>query len=258
MMRNLLMGLLLANVLLFVWGRWILAPDVADAMTSAEAAEPRLELVRRPSRLDNVSASGSARCFRLGPLSSAGAAATVAGQLSARGLSVSRASELGQIWVGHWVQLLDLPGVKAAGRVVDRLVSGGISDAYVFSREPTVDISLGVYRGREGADDVIRLARTLGYTAVATDRLREGIEYWVEIELPVAQPFNGPSSGLPDLADLHIDQGQSGQAQIIRIEERSCLPAAIIVSGSDSDVADDSLESRSGETGSPVPSVLPE
>ena len=52
---------------------------------------------------------------------------------------------------------------EIARQVVEKLVSGGISDAYIFSRDPTVDISLGVFRGRQGADDVIRVARKFGY-----------------------------------------------------------------------------------------------
>jgi len=250
MLRNLIMGLLLANLLLLAWGRWIVAPDVADARTFGEVTEPRLELIERPSRIDGVSVAGGERCFRLGPFSSANAAAAVDGRLSARGLSVSRSRESGRAWVGHWVQLLDLPDVKAAGQVVDTLVSGGINDAYVFSREPTVNISLGVFRGRQGADDRIRLARKLGYSAVATDRFRDGIEHWVEIELPSGQP--------PDLADLRIGQGESGQAQIVRIEERPCTLAAVVVRGSDSDGANDSLKSRARDNGSSEPSVLPE
>lgn len=180
MLRNLIMGLLLANLLLLAWGRWIVAPDVADPWAFGDATGVRLVLIERVGHTDgggSGSAQDGARCFRLGPFLSAEAAAAVGDRLSARGLPVDRTSEAGRIWVGHWVQLLDLPSVEAARQAVKTLVSGGIGDAYISNRTPTVDISLGVFRGRRGADDVIGLARDLGYTAEAMDRFRDGIEY---------------------------------------------------------------------------------
>jgi len=260
MVRNLIMALLLANFLLLAWGRWIVPPDAADATSFGDTTEPQLVLIARPGRTDVTSTPGDARCFRLGPFSSADAAAAVDTRLSARGLLVNRSSELGRVWVGHWVQILELPSEGIARQVVKKLVSGGIGDAYIFSRDPTVDISLGVFRGRQGADDVIRVARKFGYSPVATDRFRDGIEHWVEIELPT----NGSANAPPDLADLRIGQADSGQAQIIRIEERSCQPAEIDTQDSNindnvnSGDANDSLESRVGENGSPEPSALPE
>jgi len=254
MLRNLIKGLLLANVLLFAWGRWIVAPEVANPLAFGDVTGPQLVLIEGVRRTASRTASGSmqdgARCFRLGPFASADAAMEVSNRLAARGLAVNRARESGRIWVGHWVQLLDLPSLEAANHAVSVLVGGGISDAYISAREPTVDISLGVFRSRAGADDVLRVARNLGYAAVALDRFREGIEYWVEIATPSDQP--------PDLADL-----RRGEAQIIRVEERSCQPAAPIALAEDSlaedgDGADDSLESPARENGSPGPTTLPE
>ncbi len=247
MWRNLLMGLLLANLLLLAWGRWVVAPDVVDPRAFGDATGPQLVLVERPTRLDSELVTAGDRCFRLGPFESADAAAVVSGRLSARGLAVERARESGQIWVGHWVKLLDLPGDEAARQAVIRLVSVGIGDAYVSAREPTVDISLGVFRGRRGADNVIRLARAAGYAAVMTDRFRAGVEHWVEVETPAARP--------PDLDDLGLVDASSGQAQIVRIEEQPCASAAAVMDGDD---LNDSLESRARENGSSEPLVLPE
>ena len=259
MLRNLIMGLLLANLLLLAWGRWIVAPDVADPRAFGNVTEPQLVLLERATRIDDagsMSTEKRARCFRLGPFSSADAAATVGDRLSARNLPANRSSESGQIWVGHWVQLLDLPNMEVARQTVKKLASGGITDAYISNREPTVDISLGVYRGRPGADDVIRLARELGYTAVASDRFRAGIEHWVEVETPADQP--------PELADLRLAASPVADAQIIRIEELPCQsiaavdPDANFGDDGNGDDANDSLESQARETASPEPSTLPE
>jgi len=250
MMRNLIMGLLLANLLLLAWGSWIVAPDADDPRAFEGTTEARLVLIERAGRVavaDSEPESEGERCFRLGPFPSDNAAAGVGDRLSARGLPVDRKSETGPVWVGHWVQLLDLPSDQEARQTVDRLVNGGISDAYIYSREPTIDISLGVFRGRDGADNVIRVARGLGYTVEMTDRFRDGIAFWVEVRAPAEQP--------PDLADLPVAQSESGEAQIIRVEERSCaIPAPGDPEGNsrgDGAPVDDSLESPAQEIASP-------
>ena len=258
MLRNLIMGLLLANLLLLAWGRWIVVPDVTDPRAFGDGTEAQHVLFERaghPEGAGSEFVQDGVRCFRLGPFSSADAAVAVGDRLSARGLRVDRTRESGRIWVGHWVQLLDLPSVEAARQVVRTLVSGGIGDAYISNREPTIDISLGVFRGRRGADDVIRLARDLGYTAAAMDRFRDGIEHWVEVATPAAQP--------PDPGDLLLINAtrantKSGAAQIVRIEERPCTLAAPVARAGDGTGADDSLESPAREAGSPDPSTLPE
>jgi hypothetical protein len=255
MLRNLIIGLLLANLLLLAWGRWIVAPDVADPRAFGEATGAQLVLIKRVVRNDGAGSSpgqDGARCFRLGPFASVDAAADVGSRLSARGLPVDRTSESGQIWVGHWVQLLDLPSEEVARQAVRKLISGGIGDAYISSHAPTINVSLGVFRGRQGADDVIRLAGDLGYTVEAMDRFRAGIEYWIEVETSADQP--------PDLADLPLAKLKSGEAQIIRVEERPCaLAVADAGNGNDDGTeADDSLESPAQDTGSSEPSTSPE
>jgi len=264
MLRNLIMGLVLANLLVLAWQRWVVAPDVADPSSYAGVTEPPLELIERRAApvASTPSAARGARCFRLGAFSTAEAADAVAGRLAARGLPVTRSSEAGRIWVGHWVQLTALETVEAARRAVAMLSAGGIGDAYMTQTEPTIDVSLGVFRGRRGADRVIRLAQDMGYEPVTTDRFRDGVEHWVEVETPADQPL--------ELAGL-----QAGLAQIVRIEEQTCATAVIdaedgdaaIVEGAvaNGDSSDDSLESsnrddsgRAGKTVGVEPTTAPE
>ncbi len=250
-MRNLIMGLLLANLLLLAWGQWILTPDAINPLALDGVTEPRLVLVKSQSRAADSGVTpveDGKSCFRLGPFSFAGAAADVGDQLSARGLPVDRTSESRKIWVGHWVQLLDFPSIEIARQALRELVSVGLADAYISAREPTVDISLGVFRSRQGADNVTRAAGGLGYTPVWADRFRDEVEHWVEVTMPTDQP--------PDLGDLRVTT--SGEAQIIRVERQSCGLSAENISVDDGDGADDSLESRTLDTGSLEPSILPE
>ena len=41
--------------------------------------------------------------------------------------------------------------------MVEQLIEGGLRDAYVFQTEPVINISLGVFRSRAGAERVIDL-----------------------------------------------------------------------------------------------------
>ncbi len=256
MWRNLIMTLVLANLLLLAWGSWIVAPNVADPRAFGDSATPQLVLLERVVRTDAIGATSpdqQPRCFRLGPFSSADAAADVERRLSARQLPVNRYSKSGQVWVGHWVQVVNQPSVEVARQAVKALVRGGIADAYISSRDPVVSISLGVYRGRRGADDVIRLASDLGYTAVATDRFRDGMEYWVEVATPADRP--------PDLANLRLAAQPTGGARIVRIEEMACRPTVVVGPDGgdiDGDAGDVSLESQVREDGSSESSTLPE
>ena len=247
MKRNLILGLLLANLLVLAWAQWIVPPDVEDPEVYRGASEPELQVVARaparPARLEKASTANTPACARLGPFESAGAARQIGNRLSAEGLPVKNTTVTGQLWVGHWVQMTDVASTAEAARIVTALNNGGIQDAYIYNRDPTIDISLGVFRSREGADDVIRTARRLGYEVESADRFRDGVEYWVETELPVV--------GAPDLAALARSGTGPGQAQIVRIEPISCPSTVLAESREDGTVSVDSLESPPRATGTP-------
>lgn len=236
--RNLILGLLLSNLLVLAWGQWVLPPDVEDPEAWPDAGEPELVLVSRvasrPDRVSVAAASESSRCYRLGPFESDASAGSIADRLSAEGIPVEQTAVTGQVWMGHWVQLTDRPSIGEAREVVAKLASGGLRDAYIYSRDPTIDISLGVYRSREGADDVISRARRIGFEVEATDRYRDGIEYWVKAEL---------SGESVDLGELARSGANPAEAQIMRIEEAACVETVLVESNENGVEPDLSLES---------------
>jgi len=234
--------LLLANLLVLAWNKWISPNQVADPTQlagGANAAETRLVLYAPARPRPAISEPGVAlstvaserRCQRIGPFDEPERAASVAGQLGDRGLSVNIEQEQGEIWVGQWVQIMDLGSGAGARDAVARLGDVGIKDAYVVRTDPTIDISLGVFRSPDGADRVIRLAQKAGLEPVGTDRYRAGEQFWVNVDVLGA--------GSLDLTDV---QGPS--SQILRSETVACRPTADIIAGS----AADSLESVA-ETG---------
>ena len=214
-MRNIFLALLLANFLVFVWQRWIVPPEIERPDVDPLATGQPLRLVARADGPAPVEDDEPGTCFRLGPFTREGGIRSLVDLLSEQGHDVREDSREGQIWVGHWVQLADLPGPEAAEDALDRLIAAGIVDAYVVSTSPAYKISLGVFRNRDGAENAAGVAGRLGLEALMVDRFRSGMEYWLTVAVDRGREL--------DLAGVTLDGGQ-----ILRTEPVACdapLPA---------------------------------
>lgn len=227
MLRNLFLGLLLANLLVAGWQLWIVPDEVAATVLEAGGKEAELVLAspgasasadNQPARVAEAPSRAQdapgGRCFRIGPLADAGAADGVRRRLQREGITVSQNSAEGQIWVGHWVQIPNVGTRQQAEAMVSRLNAGGLPDAYILDSAGSVSISLGVFRDRERADKRVADAQRLGLGASVSDRYRPGVQYWLLATVPANRP-----AALPDVA------GDSGQ--ILRSEPVPCAPAGI-------------------------------
>ena len=217
-LRNIVLGLLLANILVFTWNRWVVPPDVAHPDRLGAAGEPQLVLLSHASSPEAlvVSASGEEdRCTRIGPFADVQVADSVAQQLSHLHFKVRRTSKKGEVWVGYWVQLIDLKTTGNARQALDQLTKAGLVDAYIFQTEPTINISLGLFRARKGADRVAGLAQGLGLNPETTDRFQPGIEHWLTVEIEASQTL--------DLGDIKFTT-----AQILRNENVLCDAASVV------------------------------
>jgi cell division protein FtsN len=220
-MRNLFLALLLANLLFLGWQQWIAPPDVPAARLRSPGPESAIAaLAPAPAAATGEGAAGgvpaagrkpaAARtCMRVGPIADGQVADSLRAQLIARGLETGLASEEGQIWVGHWVQLESVASRAEADRTVARLAEGGLPDAYVLQTAPPFSISLGVFRDRERADKVAAAAAALGFRSQTSDRYRAGVQYWLSFAMTAGKTFS--------LEDLGRQSGQ-----ILRAEQISC------------------------------------
>lgn len=226
-MRNLVFALLLANLLLLAWQRWVVAPDAPPSGLSGDPAVPKLVLLDRPRPAAGVPAdqsgpAGAVRCTRMGPFGDSALADRIATQLTGRGMSVARSEQLGEVWVGHWVQLAGLGSRADAETALNRLNKAGIRDAYIVRADTDYRISLGVFRSADGAERLAATARQAGFTPLIQDRFRDGIENWLKIEHPAGQA--------PRLGDL-----EGVGSEILRAEPVPCVAA-------DGGAATDSLQ----------------
>jgi hypothetical protein len=209
--RNLFLALLLANLLFLAWQRWVAPPEVPANVLRSAGSEPRLVAVAAavptdPGRRLPVPPNG--QCMRIGPIADGLAADRLRASLTAGGFDALAASEEGQVWVGHWVQLESVPSREEADRIVARLAAGGLPDAYVLQNAAPFSISLGVFRDRERADAVAAAARRLGFRPQTTDRFRSGTQYWLSVVVPAGRQ-------LPE--KLGQESGQ-----ILRAEQVAC------------------------------------
>jgi len=207
-LRNLFLLLLLANLLLLAWQRWVMPPPAADAYALDGDRSPQLALLV-PTAPPAAVEQDTAGCVRIGPFEDPAVSREAADRLTAEDLDVFRYSESGEVWVGHWVQVIDLDNRDEAEAALDRLAKVGRSDAYIVRGEDGYRISLGVFRSMDGADSVANQAVRAGLTTLTTDRFRAGTEYWLLVD--------ERAGALPDLAAL----GLSGE-DILRSEPAPC------------------------------------
>ncbi len=199
-MKNLLLLLILANILYFLWGMVRedeLQPGVA--IVEEDDLGPALEVFADrdgdtiasvgavlgsgdPSDLEAVVGRS---CVTIGPFRVSGDADTAALEYTNQGMRAAIRSEQGQIFVGHWVQIRDVPDVATANDMLEKLQAGGLTDSYLVSTDDEgLKISLGLFGEEDRAEKVELQARSMDLPADITPRMREGIVFFVDIGLP--------------------------------------------------------------------------
>lgn len=206
-MRNLLLLLLLANVLYFMWGRFVadsndngvvlimeseIGPtlQMADAKAVASTAgNTESTAATRPSELE-VYVGRS--CLTVGPLRESSEADGTLADLKEEGLQGTVRATQGEVFVGHWVQIRDIPDRATANEMLGKLKSGGLGEAYIVETpEEGIKISLGLFGDLSGAERVELQAKSMDLPAEITARMRAATVFYVDIGLP---PGRGASS----------------------------------------------------------------
>ena len=238
-MRSLCLILILANVLYFVWSQLIDVQVNALDRAPARTAEPppRIVLAREaqrvpeedepevrdvePPRVSPIESptQSAARtdgnqpftCTSIGPFANLAEASQAQASLRAAGFSPQQRVEQGELWVGYWVSVQDIPTREAADQAVQALQSNDISDVYLMpGGDPGHTLSLGVFSDHQRAQRRADQARALGLDARIEDRKRAGSVYWLDVEL--TEPGKAIDSSI----------FQSDPGKIMRLEMRQC------------------------------------
>jgi len=199
-MKNLLLLLLLANILYFIWGMVApespepgvvvvnesdLGPPLAVAMDREAEAAASVGAVLGSGEPSVLEAVVGRSCVTVGPFKAASDADVALTQYAGEGMRTSLRSEHGEIFIGHWVMIRGLEDRATGNETLETLRDGGLSDAYLVpTEEDGVNISLGLFGDLERAERVELQAKSLGLPADITPRTREGDIFYVDIGLP--------------------------------------------------------------------------
>jgi hypothetical protein len=205
-MRNLLMLLVLANILYYMWGRFVADPeqtgivivdeaelgpplkvssiDVAEAATSVGA-------VLGSGRPSDLAAVVGRSCVTIGPFKTYAEADGALADYAGDGMRASVRTTQGQVFVGHWVQIRNIADQATGNVMIEKLRAGGLGDAYIV---PTDDeglkISLGLFGELSRAERVELQAKSLGLPADISPRTRDATVFYVDIGLPPGRGAN--------------------------------------------------------------------
>ena len=199
-MRNLLLLLVLANVLYYMWGRFVEEPDQlgvvvvseselgpplnVSSMVVAEAATS-VGAVLGSGKPSDLAALVGRSCVTIGPFKTNTEADGALADYENVGMRASVRTTQGQVFVGHWVQIRNIPDRDAGNAILDKLKAGGLGDAYMV---PTDDeglkISLGLFGEMSRAERIELQAKSLDLQADITPRMRDQTVFFVDIGLP--------------------------------------------------------------------------
>lgn len=225
-MKNLLLILLLANILYFFWGLTaddsappgvavVNESDLGPALTvaSSRASAPGgTDTTPEYYELSAMSSVVGQSCVTIGPFRDRDDADSAQTRYAAEGMRTAIRSGQGQYFVGHWVQIRDVPSRDESNRMLAVLKQGGLEDAYpVETEDEGRKISLGLFGSLESAEKVELQAQSLGFDADISPRLSEGDVVWVDIALP-------PGKGAGEIIERY------GEEQVQLRSRATCPP----------------------------------
>lgn len=199
-MRNILLVLLLANILYFMWGKFVDPPDQSGIVVvdESELGPPlnvsQLDVAEAAASVGAVLGSGipsdlsavtGRSCVSIGPFKTNADADGAVANYESDGMRASVRTTQGQIFVGHWVQIRNIPDRETGDAMIAKLRAGGLGDAYIVPTEDQgLKISLGLFGEMSRAEKVELQAKSLDLPADITPRTRDATVFFVDIGLP--------------------------------------------------------------------------
>jgi len=199
-MKNILMLLVVANILYFLWERFVpqheetgvvvveeseLGPALNVSRSTVAEAAASVGAVLGSGKPSDLAAVVGRSCVSIGPFKTNAEAAGALAEYESEGMRASVRTTQGQVFVGHWVQIRNIPDREAGNAILEQLRIGGLGDAYLV---PTDDeglkISLGLFGEKSRAERVELQAKSLDLAADITPRMREATVFFVDVGLP--------------------------------------------------------------------------
>ena len=202
-MKNLLLLLLLANFLYFLWGLYSQdEPQAGVAIIREADLGPLMDVTASRDR-DDVASVGAVlgfgtssdlravvgrSCVTIGPFKVKTDADSAELVYSNQGMKTSIRSTEAEMFVGHWVQIRNVADDATANKMLSTLSSGGLTDAYLVRTEDEgLKISLGLFGDIEGAEKIELQARSLELPAEIAPRMANRTVFFVDVALAPGQ-----------------------------------------------------------------------
>ncbi|MDH3441728.1 MAG: SPOR domain-containing protein [Gammaproteobacteria bacterium] len=211
-MRNILMALVVANILYWMWGRFVEEPaETGIVVVDESELGPPLKLNRSTvaeaaasvgavlgtGKPSDLAAVVGRSCVSLGPFKTNMDADVALSEYRADGMRASMRTTEGQVFVGHWVQIRNIPNREEGNAMLDKLREGGLGDAYLVpTEEDGLKISLGLFGEKSRAERVELQAKSMDLPADITPRMRDATVFFVDIGLP-------PGKGAGDMIERY-------------------------------------------------------
>jgi hypothetical protein len=199
-MKNLLLILLLANILYFVWGMLTgetsrpgiaiveesdLGPPIAVITGRDSEAVASVGAMLGSGGPSAMEAIVGRTCVTVGPFSNEEDADSAVMAYSSESMRTNLRSTTGKVFLGHWVQIRNIADAATASYMIEKLAAGGLTDAYaVQTEEDGLTISLGLFGSIERAERIELQAKSLNLPAEVSPGTRNGTVYFVDLELP--------------------------------------------------------------------------
>jgi hypothetical protein len=198
-MKNILLMLLLANILYYVWGQYIeeeTQPGV-DVVGASDFGPPMdvtsgrdgdtiasVGAVLGSGQMSALNAVVGRSCVTIGPFIDRADADSAALEYSNEGMRAMLRETRGKIFVGHWVWIRGIEDEAMGQEIMTQLIDGGLGDAYVDRTDSEgLKISLGLFGEVEGAEKIELQALSLGLPAETIPSTRPSDVFFVDIGL---------------------------------------------------------------------------
>jgi len=193
------MLLAVANILYFWWNRFIaepeqsgvaiveeneLGPPLAVSRSSVAEAATSVGAVLGSGMPSDLAAVVGRSCVSIFFKTNAEADNAI-NTYESEGMRASLRTTQGQVFVGNWVQIRNIPDLKVGAAMIEKLRAGGIADAYLMDDGAgQYKISLGLFGEMSRAEKVELQAKSLDLPADVTPRMRDATIFYVDIGLP--------------------------------------------------------------------------
>ena len=226
-MKNILLILLLANILYFMWGMLTgdesqpgvvlvdeseLGPPLAVSAGGEGDAVASVGAVLGSGEPSALQAVVGRVCVTIGPFKAGADADSAVLEYTNAGMTARSRNTEAPVFVGHWVQIRNVPDPGAANEMLRTLSDGGLTDAYMVQTEDEgLKISLGLFGDLAGAEKIELQAKSLDLPAEISERMANRMVHFVDIGLP-------PGRGAGAIIEKY------GQDRVLLREEATCPP----------------------------------